>query len=128
MVGLLIGVVLKGTGHLWITLAVGLTGHGQIHTYFAALASKSILAVLYQVVTNLVSIGAAKLMDGSELRFVFERNVFKLAAWSLAQRTELRSLGAFVDVPTYGTDKFLFHNVCCVCKLFICKQQIQPSD
>ena len=117
VVGLFHGVVLEGASHLRIALTVGLASHGQIHAHLCALTCEGILAVGYNILAHLVSVGAAQFVYSSKLGSVVLGDLLELRGGSATERTLGGSFLAFINVTTNRSNEFLFHNEFCIFKL-----------
>ena len=108
MVGLLKSIATEGLGYLGIALSVGLTSHGQIHTYFAALAIEVAAQVFNHLFADTFGLAVANLMDrGISLLFL---QLGKLRGRSLTDWALLGCSVAFIDISTNGADKLLLHS------------------
>ena len=104
-------VALESLGDFGIALAVGLTGHGEIHSHFAALAVEMGGKVSNHLVVG--AFGHANFMFGNESECSLFVEFFERALGSLADGALFRCFVAFVNVAAHGADKFLFHVKLC---------------
>ena len=106
------GVALEGFSHFWITLAVSLTAHGEIHTYLSAFTCKVILETLENECSFFAfwnSLCTAELVLASELEAFRLFLELELLSWNLALRTFLWWIFTFIYIATYWAYPFLCH-------------------
>ena len=111
MVSLLKGITLEGFCYLGITLAISLTGHGQIHTDFTTLTVKMIAEILNHFFADTLGLAITNAMNSSISGLAIIFQLRELRCRSLTDRTLLGCLSAFVDISTNGANKLLLHSV-----------------
>ena len=109
VLGLFPCVTLVSLGDFGITLAVGLTAHGQIHAHLGAFAHEVVLQALPEFLAGALAVADNVLGHEFEVTLLFDDFDEFLFAY-LTHRALLRCLRTFVDVTAYGTTPFLCHN------------------
>lgn len=109
MLSLFPGLALESLGYFGITLAVGLTAHGKIHTYFGALAHEVVVEVFYHLLV--ATFGHAYLMFGHEREAGVLCKFLELGGGHAAHGAFFGSMVTFVNVTAYGANEFLLHDV-----------------
>ena len=108
VISLFESITLESLGYFGITFAVGLTAHGQIHTYLAAFAFEVRLQAFPYF--GIAAFGNADYVLCYELEVAVLFQLFELASGNFALRAALRGFWTFVDVSTNGANKFLCHS------------------
>ena len=108
MFGFLPSVTLEGLCDFGISLAVGLTRHGEIHADLGAFTHEVGVEVFDHLFVE--TFGDTDFMLGDELETSLGAHFLELAAGSATEGALFGSLITFVDITTYGADKFLFHS------------------
>jgi hypothetical protein len=108
VVGLFESVTLESFGNFGITFTVGLTGHGQIHTYLGALSFEVVLQAGPDF--GVAALGNAQHMLCGILGLVATFfDFYKFFGLGMANRTFCRGIFAFVYIAAHQASEFLFH-------------------
>ena len=111
MLSLLPGIALEGISYLGITLAIGLTAHGQIHTYLGALARKVGIEILDHFLVNAIFLGNTDDMLLYELdASSFFNELLELRSRNTALWTTLGRCRSLMNITANGANPFLLHN------------------
>jgi len=114
VISLLEGITLEGLCNLGITLAISLTGHGEIHTNFAALAIEVVAQVLNHLFADTFGFAIANLVLSGILGNFALLQFGELTGWSLADGATLWWFRTFVNVAANGANEFFVHNCFCL--------------
>ena len=106
--GFLKCVTLEGFSDFGVTFAVGLAGHGEVHTYFAAFAVEVCGEVGYHFVV--ATFCHADFVFGDKFECVAFVKFFEFACRCAAKGTFFRCVFAFMYVAAYCADEFLLHD------------------
>ena len=112
VVSLLVSIATESLRHFGIALAVCLTSHCQIHTYFTTLTIKVVFQALKYKCTFLTfwnSLSHAYFMFTSEIQSFSLFLLFELRARNLALWTLLWRVLALINIPTHGAYPFFSH-------------------
>ena len=110
MLSLLECITLVSLGDFGITLAVGLTAHGKIHSNLCALTIEVSLEILDHFLVSTLVASCTKNVHGGEVCLTVISEFGELRCWSLTQWALLRCCLALIYVSTYGADKLFLHN------------------
>ena len=111
MLSLFPSIALEGISHLGIALAIGLTAHSQIHTYFSALAHKMSIQILDHLLINAILLGDADDVLLYELNSAFLFNkLLELRSGYTALWATLGWCWTLMNITTNGANPFFLHN------------------
>ena len=110
MLSLLQRVAVKSLGHLGVALAVGLTGHGNVHAYLATLAHVVVAEFLNHLFGHTLNLAVAQAVNGGIGHVASLLQLRELRGGSLTNGALLGGFIAFVDISTYGANKLFLHS------------------
>lgn len=98
-------IALESLGNFGIAFAVGLTAHGQIHTYLCALTVEVFLQALHNLFGATLS--HAQFVSSYKFQALF-LEFLELRSGNSTLRALFRCAFAFMYIAAYGANKFLF--------------------